>query len=240
MSSKRIKGGKRILCISDMHMPYHHRDTVRFLRAVKAKYKPDQVLCVGDEVDYHAMSFHDSDPDLDNAGAEIKNAIKCLKPVYKLFPKMSLVDSNHGSMVYRKGKHHGIPRKFLRDYGDILDAPKGWKWSHSLLVKLPNGQDLYVTHGQKKNGLKLAQEMGTCTLQGHYHTDFNIQYASSPSQLLWSMQIGCSIDDESMAFAYNKTTPTRPIIGHGIIIDGQPKLLPMVLTEGGNWNGKVH
>ncbi|WP_206696334.1 hypothetical protein, partial [Streptococcus pseudopneumoniae] len=76
---------------------------------------------VGDEVDKHALSFHDSDPDLMSAGDELKAAIKCLPPLYKLFPKMALVDSNHGSMVYRKGLHHGIPRKYIRAYGEVLD-----------------------------------------------------------------------------------------------------------------------
>jgi hypothetical protein len=42
------------------------------------------------------------------------------------------------------------------------------------------------------------------------------------------MTIGCLIDDASLAFAYNKNTLKRPIIGCGAILDGQPKLLPMI------------
>ena len=45
------------------------------------------------------------------------------------------------------------------------------------------------------------------------------------------------LDDESLAFSYNKINPKRPLIGCGIILDGQPKLLPMVLEVGGRWNG---
>jgi predicted phosphodiesterase len=229
----------RILIISDMHMPYQHPETCAFLLGVKQKYHPTRIVCVGDEVDYHAMSFHDSDPDLPSASDELENAILQLCPLYTIFPEMDLVDSNHGSMVYRKGKHHGIPRKFLRDYGDILRAPATWNWTSNLLVELPTGQDLFVTHGVKKNGMQLAQQMGCCVVQGHYHTEFNITYTSSPSQLYWSMQVGCSIDDKSLAFAYNKTQTTRPIIGHGIIIDGLPKLLPMELNKGGKWTGRI-
>jgi hypothetical protein len=222
-----------------MHIPYNHQDLLLFLTAVKDKYEPTRVLCVGDEVDYHAMSFHDSDPDLPSASDELKEAINILKPIYKLFPKVDLVDSNHGSMVYRKGKHHGIPRKFLKDYGDILEAPDTWIWHNDLTITLPNNQKLYMCHGMNKNGLRLASSMGMCTVQGHYHTEFNIQYGSSPAQLYWSMQVGCLIDDDAMAFHYNKVTPTRPIIGLGIIIDGQPRLIPMVLNKNGRWNKKV-
>jgi len=223
-----------------MHIPYHHRDLIPFLTAIKKKYEPAMVVCVGDEVDKHSMSFHDSDPDLPSAGDELKIAIKVLQRIYKLFPEVSLVDSNHGSMVYRKGKHHGIPRKYLRDYGEVLEAPSGWVWHNDLVISLPNRQKLYVCHGMSKNGLKLASSLGMCTVQGHYHSEFNINYGSSPSQLYWSMMSGCLIDDNALAFHYNKVTPARPIIGLGIIINGQPKLIPMVLDTNGRWNKKIN
>ena len=230
---------ERILMISDMHAPYEHPDTMPFLCAVKNKYRPTRAVCVGDEVDKHAMSFHDSDPDLPSAGDELQLAIKALQSLYHMFPEMDLVDSNHGSMVYRKGKHHGIPRKYLRDYGEVLEAPKGWKWHNDLLIELPTKQFMYVCHGLRKDGIRLARDQGCCVVQGHYHTEFCIQYASSPRQLLWSMQVGCSIDDHTLAFHYNKTTAQRPIIGHGIVIEGIPKLLPMILDEDGKWIGVV-
>lgn len=225
--------------LSDLHTPYEHPDTVPFLSDVKAKYDPDLVISVGDEVDNHAMSFHDSDSDLPSAGEELRLAIKALEPLYRMFPRMDIVDSNHGSMVYRKGKHHGIPRKYLRDYGEVLEAPPGWKWHNNLLVELPRNQLMYVIHGVRKDGMKLAQALGCCVVQGHYHTEFNIKYSSSPTQLYWSMQVGCMIDDDSLAFHYNKVTDMRPIIGCGIILDGLPKLLPMVLDRDGKWIGIV-
>ena len=130
--------------------------------------------------------------------------------------------------------------KYIKSYNEILEAPKGWNWHNTLTLNLINGQQLFFCHGMKKDGQKQAEAMGMNVCQGHYHTEFNIKYSSSPSQLIWSMQIGCSIDDASLAFAYNKITPQRPIIGHGIIINGIPKLLPMILDKNGRWNGIVH
>ena len=229
----------RILILSDMHIPYNHPDLIPFLTAVKKKYKPTRVISVGDEVDKHAMSFHDSDPDLMSAGDELLKSIKILQPIYKLFPAVDLVDSNHGSMAYRKGKAHGIPRKYIRSYGEVLDAPDTWTWHNDLTITLPNKQKLYICHGMSKNGLSLASSMGMCTVQGHYHTEFNISYGSSPSQLYWSMMVGCLIDDDSLAFHYNKITAGRPIIGLGMIIDSHPVLIPMVLNNKGRWDKKV-
>ena len=234
-----IKEYKSILCISDLHCPYEHPDSFEFLKAVKQKYKPDKVVCLGDEVDHHAMSFHDSDPDLPSAGDELLEAIEHLKPLYKLFPKVDVLDSNHGSMHYRKGKHHGIPRKYLRSYEEILEAPKGWKWHNDLIVRSSDGNDIYFHHGRGANVLKVSQEMSMRVVQGHYHNTFAIQYWGNPNNLYWGMQVGCSIDDKSLAFAYNKLIAKRPIIGHGIIVNGYPKLLPIVLDKHGRWIGKL-
>lgn len=234
-----MKKFKSILVISDLHVPYQHPDAIDFLREIKSVYKPDKIVCIGDEADKHAMSFHDSDPNLPSAGDELLEAIEELRPLYKLFPEVDLVDSNHGSMVYRKSKHHGIPRKYLRDYGDILEAPVGWKWHKDLFLTCSDGQPVYFHHGLKKNGLHVAKELAVNYVQGHFHNTFEISYSSSPERLIWSMTVGCLIDDDSLAFAYNKTTIGRPIIGCGIIIDGQPMLIPMVLKKGGRWTGNL-
>lgn len=229
----------RILVISDMHVPYQHPDTVEFLSAINDKYKPTRIVCVGDEVDHHAMSFHDSDPDLLSAGDELQAAIKILQPLYELFPEMDLIDSNHGSMAWRRAKTHGVPRKYIRSYNDVLDAPTGWQWHMDLLIDIPGGNQCYFHHGLSSNVMKVVAQRGMCVVQGHYHSSCSIGYLGNPNHLLWGMQTGCSIDGESLAFAYDRTNLGRPIISHGIIIDGQPKLLPIVLGKNGRWAGFV-
>jgi hypothetical protein len=42
-----------------------------------------------------------------------------------------------------------------------------------------------------------------------------------------------------MAFAYDKVNLGRPVVGHGLVIDGIPQLLPMVLDKGGRWTGAI-
>jgi hypothetical protein len=190
----------------------------------------------GDEIDNHAMSFYDSDPDLLSAGDELKAAIAALQPLYKLFPVMDLLDSNHGSLAYRKSKAHGISRKYLREYGDVLKAPPGWVWHSDLLIDLPTGQKCYFHHGIHKDIMKVVTNRGLCVVQFHFHTEFRIGYSGTPAALLWGLQCGCLIDRKSMAFAYDNNNLGRPVIGCGIILEGQPKLLPMVLDSNGRWN----
>src|SRR5690606_24638584 len=52
---------RAIVVMPDLHAPYHHRDSLDFMRMVRDKFLPDLVINLGDEADKHAMSFHDSD-----------------------------------------------------------------------------------------------------------------------------------------------------------------------------------
>lgn len=230
---------RRILNISDQHMPYEHPDMFRFLGAIKRKYSPTLVVNGGDEVDAHALSFHDSDSDLPSAGDELTAAIKKIKQLEVMFPSMLVLDSNHGSLALRKFKHHGIPMKYLADQHAIYGVSKKWQWVNDLTLTMPNGQDVYFCHGMTKQGIKLAAQRGTCVVQFHYHTDFRIDYIGNPNSLLWSLQSGCLINRKSMAFAYDKLNLNRPIIGTSMIIDSKPVLIPMTLDKAGKWIGKL-
>lgn len=228
-----------VLIISDQHFPFAHPDTIAFLRAIKKKYHPDRVVNIGDEIDNHAISFHDHDPDLMSAGHELQTAIDRIRPLYRLFPKMDLIESNHGALVYRKALHHGIPKHVLKSYRDILEAPKGWRWCPDLTLRLSDGSYCYFHHGKNSNGLRLSQSMGMSVVQGHYHSIFGIEFWGNPLGLYFSLQVGCLIDKHALAFEYNRTDLKRPVIGCAIILDGLPRLLPMILKKDGRWNQTV-
>lgn len=218
-----------ILLISDMHIPYHHKDTLDFLSDLNKEYKPSRIICMGDELDKHSLSFHDSDPELASAGDELKAALPVIAQLQKLFPRMDLLESNHGSLIYRRAKHHGIPRQYLKTYNEVLGVSDKWRWHFDLTVKLPTGVDCYFHHGKTANVLRLSQQMGMSACQGHYHNDFSVKYWANPNNLYWALQVGCLIDDKSLAFTYNNVNVQRPIIGTAVIVEGMPVLVPMKL-----------
>ncbi len=226
---------RRILLISDMHIPYHHKDTIVFLQYLKDKYKPTRVICLGDELDKHSLSFHDSDPDLPSAGDELKLALPVIQQLKEMFPVMDILESNHGSLVYRKAHANGIPKQYLKSYNEVLGVDDNWKWHYDMVVDLPNGNRCYLHHGKSANVTKTSQTMSMCAAQGHFHECFKIEYWGNPIALYWAMQTGCLIDDKSYAFNYNNVNLKRPIIGTGLIIDSQPILEPMVLSSDGRW-----
>ena len=229
---------KSILVISDLHIPYHHRDSFEFLKALKKKYKPDLVVNIGDEIDCHALSFHDSNPDLPSAGDELVLAKGYIKELEKIFPKMTLVESNHSSLVYRRGLKHGMPKAMLRSYNEFLGVSKDWEWVEDLTVDLSDGSKCFFTHGISANVLQVAMQYGMNVVQGHYHSKFSIQYFSNPQSLIWGAQTGCLTNQGSQAFAYAKNFKNRFVMGAMVIVDGQPKLAPMVIKNS-KWIGKI-
>lgn len=225
--------------ISDLHAPYQHPDALEFLKRIKQIYQIEKWICLGDEVDYHAISFHDSDSELFSAGHELEAAKAFHKDLAKLFPNLDILESNHGSLIIRKAKHHGIPITVLKSYNEILEVPDTWKWHFDMTIKLDNKMPVYLHHGKSADVFKLSQSQSCSAIQGHYHEKFNIHYWGNSLGLYWGMQCGCLIDNKSLAFAYNKNNLKRPIIGTGVIIDDQPMLIPMVLDKKGRWVGRI-
>lgn len=229
----------RLLCISDMHHPYGHPDTVKFLTDLHEKYNFDTILIGGDEVDSHAMSFHDHNPDLLSPGHELQAAIKSLQPLYTLFPEAKVLSSNHGDLFYRKGKHHGFPRHVLKDYNEVIEAPSTWEWAEEHIFQFPNGQKAIAHHGYSSNILMASKKRAMSLIQFHFHSTFSIQFWKNREALFFALQCGSLVDDTSLAMEYNKLVLERPILGVGAVIDGIPRLFPMLLNVMGRWNGVV-
>jgi len=229
----------RVLVIGDIHFPFNHPDAISFLKEINVYFRPDKVISIGDELDYHSISFHEHNPDLLSPSDELETAISRLEKLYDIFPEVDVLDSNHGSLVYRKGVFHGLPRSVFKSYNEILRAPKGWRWHFDLVIKLSNGQDCYFHHGKTSNHLALSKSMGMNAIQGHHHNQFAINYWASPVGVFWQAFTGCLVDDKSLAMAYNKTNLARPVIGSLMIIDGHPRLIPMVMDKHGRWIGSL-
>ena len=47
---------KRWLVISDLQIPYHHEQAVKNVIKLARREKVDEVLCVGDEIDFQTIS----------------------------------------------------------------------------------------------------------------------------------------------------------------------------------------
>ncbi|WQZ01166.1 hypothetical protein CPT_Premi_026 [Proteus phage Premi] len=233
---------RSILVIPDTHAPYEHPDTFNFLSAVAAKYRPDCVVHLGDEADKHAMSFHDSDPNLDSAGVELEKARVFMRKLHAMFPVMRICHSNHGSLHFRKANAHGIPVQYLRTYREVFFPNGGgerWEWKHSHTLELPNGEQVTFKHQPAGAVLADAAHERTNLVCGHLHGKMSIEYASNSHEQYWAAQGGCLIDEGSLAFAYGKESKYKPALGCMVILEGVPHIIPMQTNSDGMWTGVI-
>jgi len=229
---------KNILCISDTQFPFHHKDTYAFLIAVAEKYEIDTVVHQGDEVDFHALGRWSVNPDGYSAGYELELAIEAMHVMYALFPKAYVCTSNHTVRPLKKAFDSGIPRAFMKDYHEFLDAPKGWKWADRWVI-----DDIIFEHGENVSGpnaaLNAAKQNMQSTSIGHQHSFGGVKYYSSYNKTIFGMNTGCLIDINAYAFAYGRKSRVKPTLGCGVIIKGVPHFIPMFLKANGDWLGKL-
>jgi hypothetical protein len=230
--------GQKVLIISDLHFPVAHPDWYIFLKEIKRVHRPDIVINVGDEVNGAGISFHDKDSALPNADAELEKAIEEIQYLHELFPKMYLCESNHGSLVFRRIKHHGIPMAHIRPLHELYNTPK-WSWHHEILLRTKCG-DVSIVHGKTGGYNKLSMEQGCSAIQGHFHQKFEITWHESAHGSRFNMIVGCLIDKDSIAFNYGKNFSKKPILGVGFIDkSGDPFLIRMRLNKKQRWVGEL-
>jgi len=230
---------KEVLLISDTHIPYSHPDYIKFLTAIKKKHKPEVVIHGGDELDYAAISFHDQDQELLSAGDELdRSIIELQEGLHKLFKKVDLLESNHGSLVYRKMKHHGIAIRHLKTLQELYETPL-WNWHHDILLDTNMGES-YICHGKTSAYGKLCKEMMCNAIQFHFHGKSEITFHRSATGTRYNMYCGCLVDEDSLAMAYGRNNLPKPIMSVGRIDkNGMPHIVRMNLNSKGRWNGKL-
>lgn len=221
------------------HAPYNHKDLLKFYTAVQKHYDLTDVIHLGDEWDFHSYSYHEKDPELKGSQDEVSAAQVFSRKLETIWPKLTILHSNHASLIYRKARTSGIPHWMIRSYREIHGVESGWVWEFEKTITLPDGSPLHLNHGTKANAWSRAQKQGTNTASGHWHTLFYVQTFRTFTSQRWAMQVGTGIDASSRAFAYGKENLGQPILGMGVVIDSKPQLVPMTLTKSGKWDGKL-
>lgn len=235
---KLIPNKNRVLVISDMQIPHHHVDAFDFLEAVYETYNLEEVVNIGDSLDLTALSRYVRDPDGMSAGDEYQKAIPALETLYAMFPIGTEVFSNHNGRLYDRAMEAGIPRSFVKNMQEIMGAPDTWdfKWEHVIGgVKYVHGDGFGGTHAAREAAIINRQS----TVIGHHHSCGGIYYVANNKEMIFGMNAGCLIDMDSYAFKYAKKNKFKPTLGCGIVIEGVPHFIPMVLNNKGRWVGKL-
>lgn len=231
---------KRIICISDSHFPYHHKDTFRFLKAIRDEYDINVAAHVGDVNDNHYPSYHEKEPDCFGGREELVEARKACKRLEEIFPELLISEGNHDILPKRKANSAQVPLEWVSNPNQVYGLEGGWDWQPYHYIPYGDNKKFLLTHSVGVNTRTNATRYSHSSVQGHHHSEFCISYQADTDTLRWSMSVGCLIDPHAPAFRYDKKRITsRPILGSGIIINETPILVPMILTKSGRWNGKL-
>jgi hypothetical protein len=232
----RNKNKRNVLIVGDLHAPFikgQCNDGESYLEHcidVFQKYNCNQVVMIGDLVDSHFSSFHETIPDGYSAGEELERAIDQLKPWHDAFPNALCCIGNHDAIISRKAVSMGISERWLKELQDALEVPT-WTFNDSFEI-----DGVVYTHGTGSSGARAAHNRmvnwGKSVVQGHIHTECSITWHATKVSRHFSMQVGCGVTDSNVyALAYAKNFTKRSIIACGVVLDNGtlPMTLPMHL-----------
>lgn len=222
----------RVGIIGDIHEPYCLEGYREFCIETFEAWGCDTFVQIGDLVDHHALSFHDSEPLLKGATGELEDARETLLPWYEAFPELTVTTGNHDLIPARQLKKVGMDAEvWMRPLKEVYSMPEGWE-----IVDTCRIDGVLYHHGYTANGVNGfrndAIKRMCNTVSGHAHGNAGISATASEHRLVWGMAVGCGVDVHSMAMVYGKHFLMKPIIACGVVIDGRPYVEYMDLGEG--------
>ncbi len=208
------KKENRILVIGDLHAPFDLDGYFDHCKEVYAKYNCNKVVFIGDVIDNHYSSYHETDANGMGGGQELELAIERLARWYKEFPEADVTIGNHDRIIMRKAQSSQVPRQWVKDYKDVLNTPK-WNFTERVVY-----DDVQYIHGEAGTARTKSKADMMSTVQGHLHTQCYTEWSVGRNFKVFGMQVGCGINFDTYAMAYAKAGK-KPAIGCGVVINGE-------------------
>jgi hypothetical protein len=217
--------------IGDPHIPADRIGYRQFCRDTFEKYDVDEVVCIGDLVDWHAISFHDPEPQCPGPQDEFEQTYKVVQKWVKTFPAVKWCLGNHDIRPARLAKKVNIPETFLKSYHSLWGLPPEWEVEYSFIL-----DNVLYRHGTGCSGIHPAWNLISKAMRsvviGHCHAQAGVKYKTNRDHRFFGVDVGCGIDDRKYQFAYGKELPTRPVLACAVIQGDQPFSIVMPCSKG--------
>jgi hypothetical protein len=225
-----------VLVIGDTHCPAMLDAYPDFLASIYEAWDCNHVVHIGDLVDFHGISFHTKEFGIPNIEREIQEAREQVQTLCELFPDVDYLTGNHSALPVRQAQEAGLPPSMVLSLAEILDLPDTWN-------VLPRYTDLIIDdviyrHGDKGRSNQTnaaflnAQNEFMSVVQGHMHSQGGVLYGANQSKRYFGMQVGCGTDPRSPYLNYSKIYSKRPMLGCGVVLDGERAIFePLFLEE---------
>ena len=217
----RVTDGKRrVLVIPDTHYPFAKKGHIDFLEGIYNKYGCNEVVHLGDEIDFHFSSRHETDPDGMSAKHELEAAIESIKELAEAFPRMKVCYGNHSQIPKRQAYSAGLSTHLIKDMKDVyLDfgaKVEEWEFADHFII-----DGVKYCHGVGRQAKARMLQDGCSIVQGHFHARSSIEYLANDYQLNFAMQLGALVEDDEYAFNYGKHF-AKSHKNCGVVVEGLP------------------
>jgi len=202
----------RVLVIGDLHEPFCLDGYFEFCNEQYEKFNCNRVVFIGDIIDNHYSSYHETDQDGYSGGEELERAIAKIQRWYKAFPFADVIIGNHDRLIMRKAQTSAIPRKWIKAYKDVLETPN-WSFKEHVVI-----DDVFYCHGEGGTARSRAKKDLQSVVQGHLHLQAYVEYIVGRNFKIFALQVGCGVDDKSYAMAYSRNYG-KSAIGCGVILN---------------------
>lgn len=213
-----LKPQQRVVgVIGDVHEPFSHERYLEFCVDTFIKHKVTDIVFIGDLVDNHAISRHQTSTKALSPTQEYEMVMSRLEKWKITFPTAKFVLGNHDSIPSRQVATLGIPSDiYLKDYQTLWDLPKTWDIGTEFII-----DDVLYFHGINSSGkdgaLNSALYNRLSVVQGHAHSFLGCKYSANKRGIIFGLNVGCGIDNESYAMEYGKHFAKKPTLGCGVV-----------------------
>lgn len=214
----------KVLVVSDIHFPFHCKNSLKKLLKIVKEEKPTHVVQIGDLLDQYVYSKYSKSSDITPKDDILKGldlAVEFWATIKKLVPKAKRIQvlGNHD---VRASKRIGekIPELFALYNPLGIYQFKGVKTLKSDRDFIEIDGVVYC-HGWLSKSIDHAKYFNKPVAHGHRHRP-TIEYDSAR---LWSMDVGYMADPKSVPLSYTMSKLSKWTKACGIVENGKPKLI---------------
>ena len=106
-----FRNGKNVGIIGDTHEPFCLPDYRDWCYEVFNRFGCSEIVHIGDEVDNHALSYHENSTEAFDALREAELAQEAMNKWYQTFPDVRVCVGNHSALPFRKGDNFWDSKK---------------------------------------------------------------------------------------------------------------------------------
>ena len=201
-----------VLVIGDLHEPFCLDKYLDWCIEQYHTFNCTEIVFIGDIIDNHYASYHETSADGMGGLDELELAIKRIARWYNAFNKATVIIGNHDRIIMRKSQTSSIPSKWIKSYKEVLEVPN-WNFVERYVK-----DGVQYLHGEGGTARTKCRADMMNTVQGHYHTQVYCETYVGQNFRVFGLQTGCGIDHESYAMAYAKYGK-KPAIGCAVVLN---------------------